>query len=49
MRSGESYGSGDSSTLLTREKIAAFAPMPSAKVTITARLTTFVRRIVRIP
>ena len=29
------------------EKIAVFAPMPSANVTITARLTTFVRKIIR--
>jgi len=49
IRSGAAYGGGVRSTLLTSEKMAAFAPMPSANVTTTARLTTGVRRIVRSP
>jgi hypothetical protein len=48
-RDGSRYGSGRSSTALTTEKIAVFAPMPSASVSTATAVKPGFLRIVRTP
>src|SRR5579862_1087882 len=47
MRSGSGYGSGFKSTVLTTEKMAVLAPMPSASAAIAVIVNPGVRRSIR--